>query len=146
MNGSPLLRAKLCALFCLQAHGIALWYVPFSNVLRVNGLEALTPYAFACSSVAALISPMLVGALADRRFSAERILRWLLAGGAIFLVLTFLAIQQNWGGGWVLTFLQLEQLCAAPSWGLASAIVLANLREPEREFSGIVEFLDDMGN
>ncbi|RYD79145.1 MAG: hypothetical protein EOP84_13415, partial [Verrucomicrobiaceae bacterium] len=95
MNGSPLLRVKLCALFCLQAHGIALWYVPFSNILRAHGLEALTPYAFACSSIAAFISPMLVGTLADRHFSAERILRWLLVGGAAFLVLTFLAIEWN---------------------------------------------------
>ncbi len=137
MNGSPLLRAKLCALFCLQAHGIALWYVPFSNVLRSHGLESLTPYAFACSSIAAFISPMLVGTLADRHFSAERILRWLLVGGAISLILTFAAIKGNWGAGWVLAFLQLEQLCASPTWGLSSAIVLANLREPEREFGPI---------
>ncbi len=137
MNGSPLLRAKLCALFFIQAHGIALWYVPFSNVLRAHGLEALAPYAFACSSIAAFVSPMLVGTLADRHFSAERILRWLLVGGAILLALTFLAIQWNWGAGWVLAFLQLEQLCAAPTWGLSTAIVLANLRQPEREFGPV---------
>ncbi|MHA3773105.1 MFS transporter [Verrucomicrobiota bacterium sgz303538] len=137
MNDSSWQRTKLCALFCLQAHGIALWYVPFSNVLRANGLEAITHYAFACSSVAAFISPMLVGTLADRHFSAERILRWLLVGGAVFLALTSLAIQQKWGATWVLTFLQLEQLCASPTWGLSTAIVLANLKEPEREFGPV---------
>jgi MFS family permease len=137
MNGSGWHRAKLCALFCLQAHGIGLWYVPFSNVLRAHGLDHLTTYAFACSSVAAFISPMLVATLADRHVSAERILRWLLTMGALFLVLTSLAIRDGWGGGWVLAMLQLEQLCAAPTWSLSTTIVLASLNEPEREFGPV---------
>jgi nucleoside transporter len=137
MSGSRWQRLKLCTLFCAQAHGIGLWYVPFSNVLRAHGLEMLTPYAFACSSVAAFISPMLVATLADRHLSAERILRWLLMGGAVFLALTALALERGWGGGWVLAMLQIEQLCAAPTWSLSTSIVLASLDDPERQFGPI---------
>ncbi len=95
------------------------------------------PYAIAGSSFAAIVSPMLTGTLADRHFPAERILRWLALGVVVFLALNFLAIEFAWGAGWVLAFLQLQQLCSVPTWGLASVIVLARLPEPEREFGPV---------
>lgn len=130
-------RAGLCLLFYLQAHAQALWYVPFSNVLEAHGLKAIVPYAFACSSLAFFISPMISGALADRHVSAERVLRWLSAGTGLCLLFTFTAIGQGWGPFWVLALLQLQQLFYAPTWGLAGAIVLSRLERPDREFGAI---------
>lgn len=129
--------APLRTLFFVQAHANALWYLPFSNVLRAHGLEAITPYAFACPAIAAFLSPMLAGALTDHRYAGERVLRWLALGTAAFLALTFAAIDGRWGAGWVLVLLQIYALCAAPTWGIATAIVLARLRQPEREFGPI---------
>lgn len=130
-------RFLLCALFFIQAHAIALWYVPFSTILKANGLEAIIPLAFACSAIAALFSPMISGTLADRHIPAERVLRWLALGIATFLTLTFLAIQHRWGPGWVLAFLLCQHLFSAPTWGLASGIVLASLRDPQHEFGPV---------
>lgn len=130
-------RIELCALYALQAHAIALWYVPFSSVLKAHGYEGLVPYAFACSSFAALISPMWSGALADQRFGPERVLRWLAVAVAATLTLTFFAIERGWSAGAVLALIQLQQLCYAPTWGLASSIVLARLHAPEREFGPV---------
>ncbi len=130
-------RIELCALFCLQAHAIALWYVPFSSVLKAHGYERLVPFAFACSSIAALISPMWSGALADQRFGPERILRWLAVCVAATLTLTFLAIERGWAASTVLALIFLQQLCYSPTWGLATTIVLARLQSPEREFGPV---------
>ena len=127
----------LRALFFVQAHAIALWYVPLSNVLRAHGLEQIVPYAFACSGVAAFISPMLAGTLADHRYSAERILRWIALGAGSCLFLTYTAIERGWGAGWVLVFLQMQALCAAPAWSLATTIVLAQQDDPERQFGPV---------
>ena len=130
-------RVELCALFALQAHAIALWYVPFSSVLKAHGYEQLVPYAFACSSLAALISPMWSGALADQRFGSERVLRWLAVAVAATLTLTFTAITRGWSPIAVIVLIQLQQLCYAPTWGLATSIVLARLHAPEREFGPV---------
>jgi MFS family permease len=139
MNAAPTSRerAKFCGLFWIQCHAQALWYVPFSNVLRAHDLGRLIPYAFASASIAAFVSPMLSGVLADRHVSAERLLRWMASGIGLFLALTFLAIEQRWGPWWVLGFLIIEQLFAAPAWGLACAIVLGRLEHPEREFGAV---------
>jgi nucleoside transporter len=130
-------RFEFCLLFYLQSQAQALWYVPFSNVLAAHGLGHLVKYAFASSSLAAFVSPMIGGALADRHASASRILRWLAFCTGGFLILTFLAISRGWGAGWVLACLQLQQLFYAPAWGLSSAIVLARLPAPERQFGSV---------
>lgn len=111
--------------------------VTFSNVLKAHGLESIIPYAFSCSAVAAFISPLFAGSLADHHYSAERLLRWFSCATAGSLALTFFAIERQWGAGWVLAFLQLQALCSAPAWGLATVIVLASLRDPATEFGPI---------
>jgi MFS family permease len=131
---SPRLRLLLGGLFFLQAHAIALWFVPFSSVLKEHGLEHITAWAFASSGVAAFFSPMLTGVLADRRLSPSLLLRLLALGMALLLSLTFWAIEKGWGAGWVLGFVQVLQFFSAPTWGLTSMLVLAQLQDPGRHF------------
>lgn len=121
-------------LFFLQAHAIALWFVPFSFVLKTHGLARLIPWAFATSAVAAFVSPMLAGTLADSHFSPNRVLRWLSTGMAVLLSATFLAIEHGWNQVLILVLIQLFQFCFAPSWGVASTLVLAQLPNPGRQF------------
>ena len=128
---------RLSALFFLQAHAQALWYVPFSSILRSHGLDWLTPYTFAGMALAALIPPMLGGALADQHLRAERLLGGLCIGVAGMLALVFTAIQNEWGGGWVLSLLFVQQLLFAPAGSLVVAIVLAGVEDPERQYGPI---------
>ncbi|MEI6713388.1 MAG: MFS transporter [Verrucomicrobiota bacterium] len=130
-------RLLFCTFFFVLALAIALWFVPFSSVLQSHGLEWLTSYALASTALAAFVSPMISGVLADRHFSATRLLRYLCLGTAILLALTFWAIQQNWSSAWILSLFQIQQLCSAPVWGLASMIVLASLSNPSRQFGAI---------
>ncbi len=137
-------RLELCLLFLFQAHAQALWYVPFSNVLVAHGYQHILKYAYACGAIAAFISPMTGGALADRRFPAERILRWLFFGTGVMMSATFFGISHGWKPGWVLACLQMQQLFYSPAWGLSGAIVLSQLRDPERQF-GIVRVWATLG-
>ena len=138
MNQAPPTRVHerflLAALFFIQAHAISLWFVPFSSVLRAHALEWLLPWAFAASAIAAFISPMLTGSLADQHLSATVLLRRLSLFIALFLGLTFWAIEHGWHAGWILLFIQLQHLCSAPSWGLTTQLVLAKLPDPSRQF------------
>ena len=43
-----------------------MWLVPLSTVLDAHGLHAIKPFAFAANGVAAFVSPLIFGALADR--------------------------------------------------------------------------------
>jgi hypothetical protein len=80
---------------------------------------------------------MVFGALADQRIPPAQLLRWLSVGCAAFLALTFFAIEQGWRPLAVLGALQCYAIFAAPTFGLATSIVMARLREPEREFGPI---------
>ena len=69
--------AELVGLFLLQGAALGMWFVPLSSVLAAHGLSHLRPYAFATSGVAAFVSPLLFGAVADRHASPVKVLRWL---------------------------------------------------------------------
>ena len=130
-------RVRLAVLFFLHAQAAGIWGLAMSNVLRTHGLERIVPYTFACAAVAAMISPLILGSLADQHIPANRLLRWLAAGTALFLALTSLAIERQWGMWSVLALLQSQSLCAAPMWGITTTIILSRLREPDREFGPI---------
>lgn len=132
--------ARMAGLFWLQGQAIALWFVPFSTVLKTHGMEWLAPYGVGASAVAAFISPMLSGTIADRHLPPTVLLRWLAVATAVTLAMAFYAIEMRWSGTWVLGLMQLQYLCAAPSWGLASVIVLSRLHAPERQFGPIRVF------
>jgi len=131
-------------LFFLQAHAIALWFVPFSSVLKAYGLAHITPWAFASGAFASFVSPMVMGALADQHASAKLILRALSLGMAVLLALTFWAIENHWNAFVVLAFVQLLQLCFAPCWGITTMLVLGQLSDPSREF-GIIRVWGTFG-
>ena len=127
----------MAALFFLNAAAIGMWSVPLGNVLKAHGYEAVVPLAYACSAVSAFVSPMIFGALADQRISPTRLVRWLAVVTAAFLALTFYGIGQHWHARWVLAALQVQSVAAAPIFGLTTAIVMARLRDPGREFGPV---------
>ncbi len=111
-----------------------MWNVPFSNILRAAGLQDYLAPAFACNAIAAFISPLLVGSMADRGFAPVKLLRTLLWFSGSLLAFAFLAIERGWGGGAMLVGIQLHALCASPTNSLITTIALAELKNPSREF------------
>lgn len=130
-------RWKLSVLYFSTAAAMGMWSVPFGNVLRAHGLESIIGYAYACAGVAAFISPLTIGALADQRVSPVRLLRWLSAATACCLVVGFTAIERGWGPAAVLAAMQAQAICAAPTFGLATSIIMASLGDARREFGPI---------
>jgi MFS family permease len=122
-------------LFLVPMAAAGMWNVPFSNVLVAHGLGGYVAYGFACTALAAIAAPLIAGGLADQRVPSERLLRWLCGGTAVFLALVFVAIDRGWGAGAVLLFLALQSLCYTPIYSILSALVLAELADPSREFA-----------
>jgi MFS family permease len=127
----------MAALFFLQMMAVGIWMVPLSRVLQAHGLGQIRSCAYATSAVAAFISPLIFGAMADRHASPVRVLRWLAGTSAATMSLASWSIGQRWPGALVLILIQVYSICAAPASSLASTIVFSRLRNSQREFGPI---------
>jgi MFS family permease len=128
---------ELMALFFLQWMALSLWFVPLSAVLEAHGLRGLRPWAFATGALAAFVSPLIFGALADRHFAPVKVLRGLAVATACALALATFSIQQGWPHAAVLGLIQMYALCVSPSTSISTSIIFSRLKNPQREFGPI---------
>lgn len=129
--------AELAALLFLHGMALGAWFVPLGPVLDVHGLHSIKALAFSCSAIAALVSPLIFGALADRHVAPARLLRWLGLAAAGMLICIALVIHRGAGPWTVLAMIQLFSLCIAPTSSLAASIVMGRLKDPQRQFGPI---------
>jgi MFS family permease len=129
--------AELAALFGLQFMALGVWMVPLSAVLDAHQLQGIRPYAFATSAVAAFVSPLMFGAMADRHVSPVKVLRWLSFASAAAMLLIAWCIQTGYPGGLVLLLIQLYALCAAPTTSISTAIIFSRLGNSRRQYGPI---------
>ena len=89
---SPVLFVQLSTMMFLQFFIWGAWYVTAPNYLSTIGFTADDfGWTYSVGPIAAMISPFFVGMVADRFFSAQRVLGVLhLAGGAAMFGATML--------------------------------------------------------
>lgn len=129
--------AELIGLFALMGAAMGMWTVPLSGVLGSHGLGHIRPYAYAASGLAAFVSPLLFGAMADRHASPVKVLRWLSFVTAVVMAAAATAIQLGASPWVVLALIQLHALCFAPTSSIAVTIVLARLADAKKEFGPV---------
>ncbi len=128
---------ELSLLFFMQWMASAAWFVPLALVLKSHGYGVIQPYAFATTAIAAFISPLFFGAMADRHVAPARVLRWLALATAAAMALASTAIQCHWNPWLVLACIQLHALCTTPTGSISTAVVLSTVRNPRREFGPV---------
>lgn len=128
---------KLVALFFIQGAAAAMWLVPLTSVLAAHHLAAIRPYAYAATGLAAFISPLIFGAMADRHLSPILVLRGLSMATAVMITIASGAIQMGWNQWLVLGLIQIYSLCAAPLTSISSTIIFARLADSQKEFGPI---------
>lgn len=114
-----------------------MWLVPLSTVLDAHEMHAIKPYAFAASAVAAFISPLIFGAMADRHASPVKVLRGLSLATALAMIVASTAIKLKLNQWLVLAFIQFHALCSSPTFSISSAIIFARLANAQKEFGPI---------
>ena len=129
--------AELIGLFFLQGAALGIWFVPLSSVLEAHGLAHIRPWAFATSGVAAFVSPLLFGAMADRHASPVKVLRGLALATACTMTMASLAIRFGAGPWTVVALIQVHAFCSSPTWSIGSTIVLARVADAKKEFGPI---------
>ena len=110
------------------------WYPALTNILGTRGLDDWVTLAFLAGPVASLLSPVIGGALADNRYSAEKLLGAISIGGAWLIGMAFYSLAKGWNPWWFIGFLMANAIVSGPMWGLLSTIALTNLPNPERQF------------
>ena len=104
---------------------MSMWLVPLSRILNAQGLGRLAPYGYATFALAAFVSPLIFGAMADRHTSPSKVMRWLATVSGLTLIPTTLSIQYGWSALTVLLLLQIYAITATPTTSLASTIVFS---------------------
>src|SRR5258706_2196012 len=116
----------------MMAMGI--WLVPLSRILNGNGFSGVSPYAFTVSAIAAFISPLVFGAMADRHASPTHVVRGLALASAAASALAGWSIARHWPSSAVLGFLQIMALAAVPTSSITSTIIFSRLHDSQRQF------------
>jgi nucleoside transporter len=129
--------AELMILFFIQAAAMAIWFVPLGTILDAHGMNAIKPFAFAANAVAAFISPLMFGAMADRHVPPARVLRWLALATGVTMAVIATAIKDGWHPWLVLALIQIFSLSYAPMFSISTALVLARLEDAKKEFGPV---------
>ena len=128
LNEKLLLRIRLCVLMFFQFFVWACWMVPIGTfgpaVRGFTGSEM--GWVFSTTAIAAILSPLFVGFVADRLFDTEKILAVLHVIGGICLILT--GVQTSF---WLFfLFLLINTLAFMPTLALANSLTFRNLDNP----------------
>jgi nucleoside transporter len=106
------------------------WYVPMWSYLGGLGMTKLQiGTAYAATGLGAMISPFLVGMIADRFFPSQIVLGVLHLAGGIFLFLAARAL--DWGSFY--PFLLLHLICYMPTLAMANSVLFQTVPDPQRD-------------
>ncbi|MDX2045987.1 MAG: MFS transporter [Chitinophagaceae bacterium] len=127
-------RIRLSVMMFLQFVVWGAWYGQLSKyLLAINFTGTQVGNIYATFSIAMIISPFFVGMLADRFFSAQKVLGVLnLAGAALLFLLTRITDYDTFY--WTML---LYCLTFAPTIALTSSISMRQMSNPEKEFPPI---------
>ncbi|MFG0262981.1 MAG: MFS transporter [Novipirellula sp. JB048] len=136
---APSIRIRLSIMMFLQFFVWGSWYVTAPNYLSTIGFGPEDfGNTYSVGPLAGMLTPLFVGLIADRFFSAQKVLGilHLLGGGIMFAAVSSMkgGVSPdliNWGFflGYMLTYF--------PTFALTNTIAMKNMADPETEFPGI---------
>ena len=125
----------LCAMMFLQFFVWGSWYVTAGTFVPAWGWsQETTGWVYSAGPIAALISPLFLGLVADRFFASQKVLAVMHLAGAA-LMLNFIpgaieAMDATWFEWYVLAYM----LCYMPTLGLSNTVAFSHIANPEKQF------------
>lgn len=128
------IRARLSLMMFLQYFVWGAWFVPFATYLTHHGLQDSVGTIYSAQGWAAIAAPLFVGAIADRYFSAEKVMAILhLFAGALLFLLP--AVGADAGTMFLATLGVL--LAYIPTIALSNSVALNAITDAERQFPAL---------
>ena len=128
-------RLKLSVMMFLQYAIWGSWAVSLGGymgtTLGFDGIQIGSIYS--TTAIAAMISPLFMGYIADRFLATEKMIAILHLAGAALLV--YAAITTDFGRLYLIMIVY--SICYMPTLALTNSISFANIGDPEKEFPGI---------
>lgn len=135
------IRFQLSAMMFLQFFVWGTWYVTMGTYLLTVGFTGLeVGAAFSTINWGAILSPFIVGMVADRFFSAQKVMAVMHIAGA-FLLYYVSGITDPGAFFWVLLAYSILYM---PTLALANTICFNQMKSPEKEFP-LVRVLGTIG-
>jgi len=134
MHGkSSWIAQRLSAMMFLEFFVWGAWFVTVGNYMKAAGMGDAIKWAYSVCPVAAMLSPFLLGMVADRFFATEKVLGVLqFSGGvALFFAPRFASAQT---AAPFVGMLLLHALCFMPTLGLTNTLAFHHIEDRERQF------------
>ncbi len=136
------IRFRLSIMMFLQYAFNGIWYIPLAFYLSASGYTGVEIGFVAGTTFAlgAIISPFFVGMIADRFFSAEKVLGVInIISSILLLVASQLALDSTGTKQPVVLFwiLLAHFLFYMPTWALTNSIALYQMDNPGKQFPAI---------
>lgn len=131
--------ARLSVMMFLQFFVWGAWYVSITGWLNVANLSGITGWVYTVGPIAAIISPLFLGTVADRFLPTQRALGIMhLLGGLLLLLVPTVAasaagVPQTFTNPVVLLLLG-HMLCYMPTLGLSNTVSFHHVDNPEKQF------------
>lgn len=136
---SKTLFVRLSLMMLLEFVVFGSWFATLGLVLATHGLPQIIGSAYSLGAVAAILSPLFLGAIGDRFLAAEKVLGLAhLAGGA--LMLTVPSVVSTGNGKLSLWAIFVYMLFFIPTLGLTNTIALRHVGKQQRWFPYIRVF------
>lgn len=129
-------RIQLSSMMFLNFFIWGIWFVTMGTYLTMGKIGAdggQTGLAYGTQCLGAIIAPFIIGMIADRFFSAQKILGVLHLAGAGLLY--YISTQSSFGSFYSL--LLIYMIIYMPTLALVNAIALKQVTNAEKEFAGI---------
>lgn len=125
----------LCAMMFLQFFVWGSWYVTAGTfVPAMDWPQTTTGWVYSAGPIAAVITPLFLGLIADRFFASQFVLAAMHALGALIMLVAVPgaieakdATSFEW---WVLAYM----LCYMPTLGLSNTVAFSHVTDPEKQF------------
>ena len=132
---TPLIRTKLSAMMFLQFFIWGAWFVTMGTYLskNLNATAVQNASAYATQALGAILAPFIIGLIADKYFSAQRILAVLHIVGAILM---FYASQATDFTGFYPLILS-YMILYMPTLALVNTVSFKQMLNPSKEFPPI---------